>query len=245
VHRRAARNPFCNIGPTIAPPVGMRLGGTVRHVSWPELWVIWVFAAIASAACSETSDHGAMRSDSGALGSGSRAGTGGGSGTGAQGQNGGRSGGGMSGAGAPGNGGCFAYPSCMPGDAPFGSPIGSACEPGSCGPCPAGFVCNEQSACFTILCGHYAGGTDAGTSRSEGGMCDPDHESHRRYVTLTPSRCTSQLDYHCTRDTTPFANACGCGCEESAGCTVDAGATDAASNDGATKSTSCPFSNPL
>jgi hypothetical protein len=48
-------------------------------------------------------------------------------------------------------------------------------------------------------------------------VCDPATEWHRDYVALSPAEC-SVIYYTCPPNTTPFANDCGCGCQQSAAC---------------------------
>lgn len=47
--------------------------------------------------------------------------------------------------------------------------------------------------------------------------CDPANEWWRNYVATNPKTC-EVIDYACTGNTTPFTNACGCGCEQDASC---------------------------
>ncbi len=72
---------------------------------------------------------------------------------------------------------------------------------------PAGDGCN------TCTCG--AGGNVGCTKIAC--VCDPATEWHREYVALSPAEC-AVIDYTCPPNTTPFANDCGCGCEQSATC---------------------------
>jgi hypothetical protein len=47
--------------------------------------------------------------------------------------------------------------------------------------------------------------------------CDPGKEWWRSYIATDPQKCLL-ADYACEPSTTPFSNACGCGCEEDASC---------------------------
>ncbi|MBI4951235.1 MAG: hypothetical protein HY908_04325 [Myxococcales bacterium] len=69
---------------------------------------------------------------------------------------------------------------------------GDGCN--SCSCTQAGFACTEM-AC----------------------ACDPAREHGRYYVADTPAEC-AVIDYLCPTNALPFANACGCGCEQALVC---------------------------
>lgn len=60
--------------------------------------------------------------------------------------------------------------------------------------------------------------TDQGVSCTElACACDPAKEWWRNYIGKSAAECTT-IKYTCTGYTTPFANACGCGCEQDSSC---------------------------
>lgn len=97
------------------------------------------------------------------------------------------------------NVGCGPPPVC-------GEPCGTPC---GCCPCAAG----ERNGPYVCEGGCYAPVVADG-----GKTCDPAAETHRRsYVGASPPDC-SVIKFSCQTNTTYFANACGCGCEQSASC---------------------------
>ena len=66
-----------------------------------------------------------------------------------------------------------------------------------CNKCP----CTEQGvSCTEMAC-----------------ACDASKERWRDYVGKSPQECMT-IKYACPMNTTPFSNACGCGCEQDASC---------------------------
>ncbi len=60
--------------------------------------------------------------------------------------------------------------------------------------------------------------TDQGVSCTEMACaCDASKEWWRDYVGKSPQECMT-IKYACPMNTTPFSNACGCGCEQDASC---------------------------
>jgi hypothetical protein len=61
---------------------------------------------------------------------------------------------------------------------------------------------------------------DSGVPAIDGGgpgSCNPSTEYYRNYVGLNQSQC-AVIDFGCPINTTGFSNACGCGCQQRAGC---------------------------
>jgi hypothetical protein len=99
--------------------------------------------------------------------------------------------------------GCAAPPMCDTG-----------CEaPCVCCPCGDGQVLTEngQDLVCTGGCWAHAAG-DGGN-----GSCDPAAEEHQREYVGDPESC-QVIRFACDEGTTYFANACGCGCEQSPSC---------------------------
>jgi hypothetical protein len=48
-------------------------------------------------------------------------------------------------------------------------------------------------------------------------QCDPTTDTYRKYVVTDPTKC-ELTDFMCAENTTPFANDCGCGCQQSLDC---------------------------
>ena len=114
-------------------------------------------------------------------------------------------------------------------------PAGDGCNTCSC--MDSGMVACTLMACPPKGCDyngqHYEPGqsfpADDGCNTctcGDGGMvgctkmacaCDPDTEWWRQYMSTDPAQCPL-LDYACPQNTTPFLNACGCGCQQSKDC---------------------------
>lgn len=171
--------------------MGQKTPGNVR------LLAPWVVGAVLVAACGGTtagSGSTGLR-DAGSSGGSGGAGSGGKTGT----------GGVTSTGGAKGTGGsidcslvgCAAPPMCSTG----------CTEPCGCCPCVDGQIMGSvvcKGGCYVALDG--------------GAACDPAAELHQRsYVSTDPSQC-KVIKYSCIMGTTPFSNACGCGCEQAATC---------------------------
>lgn len=87
---------------------------------------------------------------------------------------------------------CDGIPSCDEGDTQLD------------GPCPPDTRCYTRSLCgTTIYC------LDS--------SCDAEKDYNRRYVAKDQKSC-ALADFICQPNTTPFTNACGCGCEQDANC---------------------------
>lgn len=67
-------------------------------------------------------------------------------------------------------------------------------------------------------CNKCSCGSDGNVSCTEISCpCDPAKEWWREYVGKSPAECAT-IKYACPEHTTPFANDCGCGCEQDASC---------------------------
>lgn len=71
--------------------------------------------------------------------------------------------------------------------------------------------------------------------------CSPKDEWYRKYVATSPSQC-AVIDFLCPSNTTYFANACGCGCEQSSSCPQWFNCMPPASCDETKIKTECPYS---
>jgi hypothetical protein len=79
---------------------------------------------------------------------------------------------------------------------------------------PAGVTFRQGDGCNTCTCGTGA----VAQCTEKACTCSPAAEAHQReYVGMSPEECAA-IRYLCASNTTPFANACGCGCEEDASC---------------------------
>jgi hypothetical protein len=96
-----------------------------------------------------------------------------------------------------------------------------ACTGAFCGEdCVYAGVTYTQGASFPALdgcntCSCEAGGLVACTEIAC--ACNPADEWWRDYVAQDPDQC-AVIDYVCPANTTPFANSCGCGCEQDSAC---------------------------
>jgi len=119
--------------------------------------------------------------------------------------------GGASSGGAVGAGGmacCLAYPICDPGDRTVAGP--DACSPGAS--CYPRFMC-----CTTIWCEKSGAASDGGGATDAGAACDTTLDPQRHYTSTDPKGC-ALLGAPCPAYTTPFSDACGCGCEQDLTC---------------------------
>lgn len=77
---------------------------------------------------------------------------------------------------------------------------------------PVGASFPDRDGCNTCQC------TQSGvTCTKVACQCAPDKEWWRNYVSKDPAMCAT-IRYDCPANTTPFQNACGCGCEEGTAC---------------------------
>jgi hypothetical protein len=103
---------------------------------------------------------------------------------------------------------------------------------------PPGMTFPSIDGCNTCECTN-----DGGFSCTEQACaCANDgSEWWRGYVGMSPAECQT-IDYTCEANTTPFDNACGCGCEQSHACAETYNCTPPTSCDIAKIMADCPFS---